>query len=137
MRTVSVRPRPSDRRFSRRSPGRPPRITGSRTWRPTRAPGCRSAGVWPPLSPPNPLSSASRAGSWSDPAPPGNRTRSASSVMMKVTYDILDRCARSIDQLWRAIAARATLPLAGRVLLEVLHRDDPYLVRYHAAKVLL
>jgi hypothetical protein len=40
-------------------------------------------------------------------------------------------------QLWRAIAARATLPLAGRVLLEVLHRDDPYLVRYHAAEALL
>ena len=40
-------------------------------------------------------------------------------------------------QLWRAIAVRATLPLAGPVLLEVLHRDDPYLVRYHAAKALL
>jgi hypothetical protein len=40
-------------------------------------------------------------------------------------------------QLWRAIAARATLPLAGQVLLEVLRRDDPYLVRYHAAKALL
>ena len=40
-------------------------------------------------------------------------------------------------QLWRAIAARATLPLAGQVLLEVLRRDDPYLVRYHAAAALL
>ena len=40
-------------------------------------------------------------------------------------------------QLWRAIAARATMLLAGRVLLEVLHRDDPYLVRYHAANALL
>ena len=40
-------------------------------------------------------------------------------------------------QLWRAIAARATLPLAGEVLLEVLHRDAPYLVRYHAAQALL
>ena len=40
-------------------------------------------------------------------------------------------------QLWRAIAARATLPLAGMVLLEVLRGDDPYLVRYHAANALL
>jgi hypothetical protein len=40
-------------------------------------------------------------------------------------------------QLWRAIAAKATLSLAGTVLLDVLHRDDPYLVRYHAAKALL
>lgn len=40
-------------------------------------------------------------------------------------------------QLWRAIAARATLASAGRVLFDVLHRDDPYLVRYHAAKALL
>ena len=40
-------------------------------------------------------------------------------------------------QLWRAIAASATLPLAGGVLLEVLHRDVPYLVRYHAAAALL
>jgi hypothetical protein len=40
-------------------------------------------------------------------------------------------------QLWRAIAARATLPLAGQMLLEVLRRDDPYLVRYHAAQALL
>ena len=40
-------------------------------------------------------------------------------------------------QLWRAIAARATLPLAGKVLLEVLRCDNPYLVRYHAAGALL
>ena len=40
-------------------------------------------------------------------------------------------------QLWRAIAARATLASAGKVLLDVVHRDDPYLVRYHAAKALL
>ena len=39
-------------------------------------------------------------------------------------------------QLWRAIAARTTLPLAGAVLMEVLHRDLPYLVRYHAATLL-
>ena len=40
-------------------------------------------------------------------------------------------------QLWRAIAVRATLPLAGQVLLEVLRRDHPYLVRYHAAEALV
>jgi hypothetical protein len=40
-------------------------------------------------------------------------------------------------QLWRAIAARASLPLAGQVLLEILRRPEPYLVRYHAAKALL
>ena len=40
-------------------------------------------------------------------------------------------------QLWRAIAARTTLASAGKVLFDVLHRDDPYLVRYHAAKALL
>jgi hypothetical protein len=40
-------------------------------------------------------------------------------------------------QLWRAIAARASLPLAGQVLLEILRRSEPYLVRYHAAKALL
>ena len=40
-------------------------------------------------------------------------------------------------QLWRAIAARATLPLAGPVLLEVLRSDADYLVRYHAATALL
>ena len=40
-------------------------------------------------------------------------------------------------QLWRAIAASATLSQAGEVLLDVLHRDLPYLVRYHAATALL
>jgi hypothetical protein len=40
-------------------------------------------------------------------------------------------------QLWRAIAARATLDSAGKVLFDVLHRDDPYLIRYHAAQALL
>jgi hypothetical protein len=40
-------------------------------------------------------------------------------------------------QLWRAIAARSTLDEAGRVLLDVLRREDPYLVRYHAAEALL
>lgn len=40
-------------------------------------------------------------------------------------------------QLWRAIAARATLAEAGRVLLGVLRCEDPYLVRYHAAGALL
>ena len=40
-------------------------------------------------------------------------------------------------QLWRAIAARATLPLAGPVLLKVLWSDADYLVRYHAASALL
>ena len=40
-------------------------------------------------------------------------------------------------QLWRAIAARASLPLAGQVLLEILRRPEPYLVRYHAANALL
>jgi len=40
-------------------------------------------------------------------------------------------------QLWRAIAARATLAQAGLVLLEVLRGDYPYLVRYHAADALL
>jgi hypothetical protein len=40
-------------------------------------------------------------------------------------------------QLWRAIAARATLAEAGWVLLGVLRGDDPYLVRYHAAGALL
>jgi len=40
-------------------------------------------------------------------------------------------------QLWRAIATRATLTEAGYVLLGVLRRDDPYLVRYHAAAALL
>ena len=40
-------------------------------------------------------------------------------------------------QLWRAIAARSTLSLAGPVLLEVLRSEAPYLVRYHAATALL
>ena len=40
-------------------------------------------------------------------------------------------------QLWRAIGARATLPLAGPVLLDVLRSDADYLVRYHAAAALL
>lgn len=40
-------------------------------------------------------------------------------------------------QLWRVIAARATLATAGDVLLEILRRHEPYLVRYHAAAALL
>jgi hypothetical protein len=40
-------------------------------------------------------------------------------------------------QLWRAVAARATLDQAGNLLLEVLRRNEPYLVRYHAASALL
>jgi hypothetical protein len=40
-------------------------------------------------------------------------------------------------QLWRAIGTRATPAEAGWTLLEVLRRDDPYLVRYHAAGALL
>jgi hypothetical protein len=40
-------------------------------------------------------------------------------------------------QLWRAIAARATLPQAGPVLMEVLRRDVDYLVRYHAGAALI
>jgi hypothetical protein len=40
-------------------------------------------------------------------------------------------------QLWRAIAARATLADAGHVLLSVVRGENPYLVRYHAAGALL
>jgi membrane protease YdiL (CAAX protease family) len=40
-------------------------------------------------------------------------------------------------QLWRAIAARTTLHDAGAVLIDVLRRDAPYLVRYHAAAALI
>ena len=40
-------------------------------------------------------------------------------------------------QLWRAMAARATLAQAGRVLLDVVRRGSTYLVRYHSAVALL
>jgi hypothetical protein len=41
-------------------------------------------------------------------------------------------------QIWRAVAARATLAQAGWALLDVLRRDsEPYLIRYHAAGALL
>jgi hypothetical protein len=53
---------------------------------------------------------------------------------------IADVCARRYGecyQLWRAIAARATLAEAGQVLVGVLRSKDPYLVRYHAAGALL
>lgn len=40
-------------------------------------------------------------------------------------------------QLWRAMAARTTLPQSGPVLLDVLRENSAYLVRYHAAAALL
>ena len=40
-------------------------------------------------------------------------------------------------QLWRAIASKATLGEAGRVLLDVVRGPADYLVRYHAADALL
>ena len=40
-------------------------------------------------------------------------------------------------QLWRALAARATLAEAGGPLVGVLRGRAPYLVRYHAAAALL
>lgn len=49
-----------------------------------------------------------------------------------------DRRYGECYQLWRAIAAKATLTEAGWVLLDVVRRDsEEYLVRYHAAAALL
>ena len=40
-------------------------------------------------------------------------------------------------QLWRAIADRTGLSESGWVLMDILRRENAYLVRYHAAAALL
>lgn len=39
--------------------------------------------------------------------------------------------------IWYSIAEKATLEQAGEILLEVLHRNIRYLLRYHCASALL